>query len=178
LRLFWILFYTITCVISGISLCFWLLQKAHEAGPTVWFLEHIGCPIIRIIILLMIDAINILFFGSLALSFVPILNHPVFTLPLQSCLSVALVFNWQYASMLGADSSLIPPLADWIKIIVYMTIAYFVTREVSVFVAKRIDRKMGVSGSIRLVADSIYLVLQIPVILTYCAFLSMLLASH
>lgn len=209
MNLIWIILATIACVISGISLCFWLLQKASDDGFTIWFLEHIACPIIRIGVLLIIVSllypstgvesstlgfwqvlfqhnhinatINILFFGSLVLSFIPILSHPVFTLPLQSCLSIALVFSWQYAPVLyeipGSSPSLVPSISGWIKIVLYMTAAYFVTRHSSIVVARWIDRKMEVTGSIRLVSDSIYLVLQIPVILSYCVFLSRILAS-
>lgn len=200
---------TIACVISGISLCFWLLQKANDDSVTLWFLEHIACPIIRIIVLLIIvsllypstgaesstigfwqvlfqhnhinAAINILFFGSLLLSFLPVVSHPVFTLPLQSCLSIALVFSWQYAPVLyeipSSNPSLLPAIGDWIKIVLYMATAYFVTRHSSVVVARWVDKKADVVGSIRLVSDSIYLVLQIPVILSYCVFLSHVLAN-
>jgi hypothetical protein len=206
---FWIILATIACVISGIGLCFWLLQKASDDSIAIWCLEHIACPIIRIIVLLIIvsllypstgaessmlgfwqvllqynhinETINILFFGSLLLSFLPILSHPVFTLPLQSCLSIALVFSWQYAPVLyeipSSSPSLVPAIGAWIKIVLYMTAAYFITRHSSIVVARWIDQKMEVTGSIRLVSDSIYLVFQIPVILSYCVFLSQILAS-
>lgn len=209
MSLFWIILAIISCVITGISLCFWLLQKASDDSLAIWFLEHIACPIIRISVLLIIvsllypstgtesstlgfwqtlfqhshinSTINILFFGSLILSFLPILSHPVFTLPLQSCLSIALVFSWQYAPVLyeipSASPSLVPAIGEWVKIVLYMTAAYFITRHSSIVVARWIDQKMEVTGSIRLVSDSIYLVLQIPVILSYCVFLSQILAS-
>ena len=205
MNVFWIILATIGCVVSGISLCFWLLQKADDENFTLWFLEHIACPIIRIVVLLIIvsllypsigaesstpgfwrvlfdqnhinDTVNILFFGSLMLSFLPIVSHPVFTLPLQSCLSIALVFSWQYASVLGNSPSLVPAMGDWMKMLVYMTAAYFITRHSSIVVARWVDQKMEVTGSIRLVSDSIYLVLQIPVILAYCAFLSRILVG-
>jgi hypothetical protein len=54
-----------------------------------------------------------------------------------------------------------------------MLLAYLVTREVSIYLSRWIDSRMDVSGSIRLVADAIYLVLQIPVILIYCGFLKL-----
>lgn len=205
MSLIWIILATILCVISAISLCFWLLHKASDDSFTTWFLEHIACPIIRILALLTMvsllypgisteassigfwrilfqhnhinDTINILFFGSLVLAFLPIASHPVFTLPLQSCLSIALVFSWQYGAELHNYSSLIPGIGDWLKIIFYMTGAYFITRHSSVVVARRVDQKMQVTGSIRLVSDSIYLVLQIPIILAYCSLLSRILPS-
>ena len=205
MNLFWIILIIIGCACSGISLCFWLLQKATNDSFTIWFLEHIACPIIRILVLLLIvsllypsigtesstasfwqvmlqqnninEAINILFFGSLMLSFLPVLNHPVFTLPVQSCLSIGLVFSWQYEPVLSNLPSLVPAIGDWAKMAIYMAIAFFVTRHTSVIAAKWIDRKMEVSGSIRLVSDSIYLVLQIPIILAYCTFLSRILSG-
>jgi hypothetical protein len=209
MNLFWIILATIACVISGISLCFWLIQKASDDSFTIRFLEHIACPIVRITVLLIIVSllypstgaesstlgfwrvlfqhnhinatINILFFGSLLLSFLPILSHPVFTLPLQSCLSIALVFSWQYAPVLyeipSSSPSLVPAIGEGVKIVLYMAVAYFITLHSSLVVARWIDQKMEVTGSIRLVSDSIYLVFQIPVILSYCVFLSQILAS-
>jgi hypothetical protein len=43
------------------------------------------------------NLLNILFFAGLLLAFMPVLSHPVFALPIQSLLTIALVFNWQHA---------------------------------------------------------------------------------
>lgn len=189
---------TATSVLLGTSLCFWMLNQAREVDSTVWVLEHIICPIIRIIVLLIIvsqvypaidvnstsldfwrvlsqqgqfnDLVNILFFGGLLLAFVPIVNHPVLALPMQGMLTIALVFHWQYQGMVSA-AALFPSLATILKITAYMLIAYFVTRETSIHLSRWIDRQFVVSGSIRLISDAIYLVLQIPVMLLYCSFL-------
>ncbi len=57
-----------------------------------------------------------------------------------------------------------------------MLFAYFVTRETSIRVARWIDRKLVISGSVRVIADAIYLVLQIPVMLVYSNFVKLQLA--
>ncbi|MFV2032134.1 MAG: hypothetical protein ACC663_06520 [Gammaproteobacteria bacterium] len=57
------------------------------------------------------------------------------------------------------------------KITLYMIVVYFITREASIYLSRWIDRLLLVSGSIRLVSDSIYLVLQIPVMLVYLSYL-------
>ena len=189
---------TIASVVTGTSLCFWLLHKAHDVKSSVWILEHIVCPIIRIIVLLSVVSmvypsilsesgslefwqaliqqgqfnklINILFFAGLAMAFLPFLSHPVVALPAQSMLTIALVFSWQYTQA-GIPVQLFPALVTWLKIIGYMLLAYFVTRESSILPARWIDRRFALDGSIRLVADAFYMVLQIPVMLIYCSFL-------
>ncbi len=195
----WIILVTLGSVVGGTSLCFWLLRQAQEVDSTVWILEHVICPIIRILVLLIVVSqvypvigeaggslqfwrvlseqgqfnhlINILFFTGLALAFLPLVSHPVIALPLQSMLTVAVVFNWQYRE-LGDTLVLFPSWATLLKITAYMFLAYFATREASIHLSRRIDLWLHVSGSIRLVSDSIYLLLQIPVILLYGTFLN------
>ncbi len=198
MNLFWTILLTILSVGAGTILCFWLIYHAREVNTSVWVLEHVVCPIIRIVVLLIVvsqvypvidsdtgsvefwkllgqaglfnDLINILFFAGLLLSFVPLVSHPVFALPVQSILTIAVVFNWQYADS-GYALQLLPSLAATLKICAYMVLAYFVTRESSIYLSRRIDRQLSLDGSIRLVSDAIYLVLQIPVMLIYCGFL-------
>lgn len=201
---FLILLISLAATSAGISFCFWLLFRAREADTTVWILEHILCPIIRIVVLLIIVSliypatgelsssvefwrilgqqgqfnkmVNILFFASLALAFLPIVNHAVLSLPLLTMLSIALVFDWQYGSDFES-LSLFPGAWTLFKILAYMALVYFVTRESSVYLSRLIDEKLAISGSIRLVSDSIYLLLQIPVMLIYCGFLQQQLAN-
>ena len=194
---FWIVLLTIASVTLGTGLCYYLLQKTSDIEPTHWIAEHIACPILRILILIIIVSliypligngdfsfweiilqpdhfnhlINILFFGSLIMAFLPLVNHPIFSLPIQSCLTVALVFNWQNGNLLGESFSYLPGIAFLAKLILYMALAYFVTRESSIGLSRLLDRQFHVSGSIRLVADAIYLLLQIPVIWMYCSYL-------
>jgi hypothetical protein len=52
-----------------------------------------------------------------------------------------------------------------------MLLAYFVTRELSIPLSRWLDRKLTIEGSVRLVSDIVYMVLQIPVMLIYCSFL-------
>ena len=193
---FWVLLLTLTSVASGTSLCFWLLHRAQDASASMWIVEHIVCPIIRILVLLFVvslvypvidtqssslefwsvlghhnqfnDLLNILFFAGLGLAFLPVLNHPVFALPVQSMLTIALVFSWQYAA-LGDQLQLVPSLATLLKIVIYMAVAYFVTRESSIHLSRWLDHRYAIEGSIRLVSDAIYLLLQIPVMLIYCS---------
>jgi uncharacterized membrane protein YciS (DUF1049 family) len=199
-NLFWTVLVTTTSVILGTGFCFWLIQKAQEVDSPTWILEHILCPIIRIMVLLIvvsqvypvIDAnttsidfwrilmrqgqfnnlLNILFFAGLLLAFMPVLSHPVFALPIQSLLTIALVFHWQYAESIDS-LSLFPSFVTILKITVYMLFAYFVTRESSNYLSRRIDTALAISGSIRLISDAIHLVLQIPVMLVYCSFLKL-----
>ena len=203
MNLLLVILITATSVILGTGLCFFLIYKAREVDSTIWVLEHIICPIMRIIVLLIVvsqvypaidenstsldfwrilgrqgqfsDIVNILFLAGLALSFIPLLNHPVFALPVQSILTIALVFHWQYLDTV-ASLELFPSIATILKIVVYMALAYYVTREASVPLSRWLDRKLVVSGSIRLVSDAMYMTLQIPVMLIYCSFLKSQLA--
>jgi hypothetical protein len=198
LNLFWTILLTLTSVSAGTGLCFWLLHKARDVHTTVWILGHIVCPMIRILVLLSVislvypaidgefstfdfwlmlvqqgefnDLLNILFLAGLALAFIPLLSHPVIALPLQSILTIALVFNWQYADRLD-NMQLLPSLVTQVKIVVYMLLAYVATRQSSIHLSRWLDHKYAIHGSIRLVADAIYLVLQVPVMLIYCGFL-------
>ncbi|HEY5740495.1 MAG TPA: hypothetical protein VIW27_12280, partial [Gammaproteobacteria bacterium] len=80
-------------VLGGVSLSFYLLHKAHQTDTLVWYLEHVLCPLLRVIVLLIVvsqvypaidsqstsldfwrhlrerqqlqDIVNILFFGGL-----------------------------------------------------------------------------------------------------------------
>ena len=199
MNLFLVIPITASSVIVGTSLCFYLLYQAREVDSTLWILEHIICPIIRIIVLLIVvsqvypvidgnstssdfwralgqqhqfrDIVNILFIAGLLLAFIPLVNHPVFALPLQSTLTIALIFHWQYLES-SASLELFPSSATILKIIACMMLAYYVTRELSIPLSRWVDRRLVVSGSIRLVSDAIYMVLQIPVMLIYCSFLN------
>jgi hypothetical protein len=198
-NLFWVILVTVTSVSLGAVLCLWLLHRARAVDTTVWTLEHIFCPIIRIVVLLLVvsqiypviddnttstdfwralaqgqfsNLLNILFLAGLLLSFIPLVSHPLIALPLQSMLTVAFVFHWQYAESIEV-AQLLPSMATLLKVLACMLLAYLVTREVSIYLSRWIDSRMDVSGSIRLVADAIYLVLQIPVILIYCGFLKL-----
>ncbi len=200
---FWIILVTLFSVLAGTGLSFFLIYQTREVATTRWVVEHVLSPLLRILVLLILvsqiypaidansssadfwrtlaqqnqfrDLVNLLFFGGLMLAFIPVVNHPVFALPVQSMLTIALVFHWQYIDS-GLPLSLFPSLATLLKIVIYMLIAYFVTREASVYLSRLTDRHFSIEGSIRLVADAIYLVLQIPVMLIYCGYLKAQLA--
>ena len=184
-------------VLGGVGLNFYLLDKARQTDTLVWYAEHVLCPLLRVILLLIVvsqvypaidtetssldfwrhlgkrqqlqDIVNILFFGGLLLAFIPVVNHPVFALPIQSMLTIALVFHWQY----GADSpNLWPSLLTLLKIVGWMLLAWLITRELGIRLSRIIDRWLVVSGSIRLLTDSLYMLLQIPVMLIYGGYLA------
>ena len=201
---FWTILLTLASVSAGTGLCFWLLHQARDVHTTVWILGHIVCPVIRILVLFSVvslvypaidgqfstldfwlmlaqqgefnDLLNILFFAGLALAFIPLLSHPVIALPIQSILTIALVFSWQYADRLD-NIQLLPSLATQLKIVVYMLLAYVATRQSSIHLSRWLDHKYAIHGSIRLIADAIYLVLQVPVMLIYCSFLTIQLTG-
>jgi hypothetical protein len=201
---FWVIVLTLAVVATGSGLCFWLLHKAREVPSSVWILEQVVCPVIRILLLLFVvslvypaldahteslefwqllgqqgqfnNLLNILFFAGLLLAFLPLVNHPVFALPIQSVLTIALVFSWQYAEVIDR-LQLLPSLATALKIVGYMLLAYLLTRESSIHLSRWLDHRYHIEGSIRLVSDAIYLVLQIPVMLIYCSFLRQQLSA-
>lgn len=190
---------TAVSVLGSVSLSFYLLWKTRDTASMAWYLEFILAPLLRVAVLLIVvsqvypvidgqstsidfwrnlgqrqqlrDIVNILFFAGLLLAFVPVVNHPVFALPIQSLLTIALVFHWQYPGS-GDSVVLFPSLATLLKIAAYMLLAWLATRELSIPIARGIDRRLAVSGSLRLVADTIYMLLQIPVMLIYCNYLA------
>ena len=200
MNLFWAIIITASSVIAGAGLCYWLLHQAREVDSTLWLLQHVLCPIVRIMVLFIVvsqvypvldssftsidfwrvlsrqgqfnDLLNVLFLVGLLMAFLPLLNHPVLALPIQSSLTIALVFHWQYATSIES-LQLFPSLATLLKIVAYMLLAYFATREASIHLSRWIDKKLLVSGSIRLVSEAIYVVLQIPVMLIYLSFLKL-----
>ena len=193
----WIILLTLASVSGGTALNLWLLHKTHDVSSMVWLLEHVICPVIRILVLLLVvsliypalndtssfefwrmlvqrehfsDLVNILFLVGLALAFAPVVSHPVFAMPVQSILTIAVVFSWQFGN-LAESLILMPTLILWLKIIGYMLVAYFITREASIPLSRWLDHRYAIDGSIRLVSDALYLVLQIPVMLIYCSYL-------
>ena len=85
---------------------------------------------------------------GLLMAFIPVVNHPVLALPIQSSLTITLVFQWQYAESIVA-LQLFPSATTILKIIAYMLLAYFATREASIHLSRWIDNKLVISGSIR-----------------------------
>jgi len=203
-NLLWTILATIAIAAFGTGFCYWLIHKAQEVHSSLWILEHIVCPMLNILVLLVLvslvyplvdtginslefwemltrqgrttDLLNILFFVGLLLAFIPVVGHPVFFLPIQSILTIALVFNWQYAEVVDS-LQLLPSLVTFLKVFFYMLLAWLVTGESSIYLSRRLDQRFAIEGSIRLVSDAIYLVLQIPVMLIYCSFLKLQLGS-
>ena len=196
---FWASLFVVASVLLGTGGCFWLLYHAREVDATVWILEHIVCPVVRILVLLilvsqvypMIDGtgssldfwralfqqgnfshlVNLLFLAGLALAFLPFVNHPAIALPVQCLLTVAVVFHWETIDLRG-QIDLWPTAGILLKIGGFMLAAFLLTREASLRAGRWIDRHFAVEGSVMLVADSAYLLLQIPVMLIYTGYLS------
>ena len=204
MSLLWTILATIAIAAFGTGFCYWLMHKTQEVQSSLWILEHIVCPMLNILVLLILvslvyplvdtgidslefwemlsqqgrttDLLNILFFVGLLLAFIPIVGHPVFFLPLQSILTIALIFNWQHAEVANS-LQLLPSLITFLKVFFYMLLAWLVTRESSIYLSRWLDHKFSIEGSIRLIADAIYLVLQIPVMLIYSSFLKLQLGG-
>ena len=184
---------------GGMGLCFYLLHRLQNESTAVWYLEHVFCPLMRVLVLLVVasqvypvidgqsssldlwrnlargqqlrDLINILFVAGLLMAFVPLLNHPLIALPAQSLLTIALAARWQYLDS-AAQLELLPSMAVTLKLSACTAVTWFVTRTASIPMSRWVDRAFHVRGSVRLVADAIYLLLQIPLMLIYCDYLA------
>jgi hypothetical protein len=108
--------------------------------------EHIVCPILNILVLL-------------------ILVSRVYPLVYPGINSLEF---WEMLNQQGRTTDLLN-----ILFFVGLLLAWFVTRESSIYLSRRLDHKFAIEGSIRLVADAVYLVLQIPVMLIYYSFLKL-----
>ena len=200
MNLFWAVIIITGSVIAGTTICYWSLHRTRDVVLTHWLLEHILCPIVRVIVLLIVVSqvypvldqattstdfwrilsqqgqfkhlLNILFFAGLAISFIPLLNHPALALPLQSGLTIALVFHWQYEDP-SIALQLFPSAGTLLQILIYMLVAYYGTHRLSTHLSRWIDQQLVISGSIRLVSEAIFLLLQVPAMLFYCSFLKL-----
>lgn len=173
---------------------FWLLGHAHKHPPTDWVIVHVISPVLRTFALIVAISLvfpilfsqsssgalwqllsqsdhfstllNSLFFASLFLSFLPLLGHPLVSMPLQASLGIAVVFDWFYQD----EITQISWLPDWftlLKILLVMLVIFFVGHRSAVVVSRYIDETWNLTGSIQLVADAIYLPLLIPVMIIY-----------
>ncbi len=176
------------------SLSFWALIKAHEQPPTDWIVVHVLSPVLRIISLIIAvslvfpilftdssftalwqmllqqnhfnNLLNSLFFASLLMSFLPILGHPMVSLPAQSCLAIAVLFDWFFSNR-SVDMIWFPDWLNLLKLALAMIIILVVGYQAATYLAKRIDEAYHLVGSVQLVADVVYLPLLVPVMLIY-----------
>ena len=173
---------------------FWLLGQAHKHPPSDWVVVHVISPVLRTMPLIVTISLvfpiifpassigslwqmlsqndhfstllNSLFFASLFVSFLPLLGHPLVSLPLQACLGIAVVFDWVYRDQLAQVNW----LPDWLlllKLLFIMLVIFFVGHRSAVVISRYIDQTWHLTGSIQLVADAIYLPLLIPVMVIY-----------
>ncbi len=191
-----ILVFMLVLMIAAITTVtsFWLLAQAHEHPPSDWVVVHVVSPVFRTISLIVAISLvfpvlfpqtsvgalwqmlsqndhfstllNSLFFASLFMSLLPILGHPLISMPLQACLGIAVVFDWAYKEQITQVSW----LPDWtllLKLLLAMLVIFFVGHRSAVAISRYIDETWHLSGSIQLVADAVYLPLLIPVMIIY-----------
>jgi hypothetical protein len=145
-NLLWTILATLAIAAFGTGFCYWLIHKAQEVQSTLWILKHIVCPMLNILVLL-------------------ILVSRVYPLVYPGINSLEF---WEMLNQQGRTTDLLN-----ILFFVGLLLAWFVTRESSIYLSRRLDHKFAIEGSIRLVADAVYLVLQIPVMLIYYSFLKL-----
>lgn len=180
--------------------CAWIHKHLMYASAGEWLVEHIYCPLARVLLLIfcafllfplihsstgykdlltvfflqdfLINLVNILFAGSLIISFLPILNHPSVALPILSCITIALLFQHHLALPRGIELSWISDIAVVGKMLLIAVITGLAARWLNREIAEWVDNRFIVTGSIAMVADINYLILQIPIVLAYGASLA------
>ena len=181
------------------SLSFWFLNKAHEHPPSDWAVVHVLSPVLRTISLIIAvslvfpvlfpqssvaalwqmllqqehfnNLLNSLFFASLLMSFIPLLSHPMVSLPSQSCLAIAVVFDWFFSER-SVEILWMPDWLTILKLVVTMLAILLIGHQLASYVSKQVDETYHLTGSIQLVADVIYLPLLVPIMMIYGGWLS------
>lgn len=179
---------------STTFLSFWLLLKAHEQPPSDWFVVHVVSPLLRTVSLIVAVSllfpvlfpqssvtvlwqmllqqdyfstlINSLFLASLLMSFLPLLGHPMLSLPVQSCLAIAVVFDWFFMNR-SIEIIWVPGWETLLKLAFAMLVILVIGQQAARYLAKRIDEAYHLVGSLQLVADVIYLPLLVPIMMIY-----------
>ena len=165
-----------------------------------WLVEHIYCPLARVLLLItcaflllplihtttsygdlltvfflqdfLINLVNILFASSLIISFLPVLNHPSVALPILSCIAITLLFQHHLASPRGIELNWVSDIAVIGKMLFIAIATGLAARWLNREIAEWADNKFIVTGSISMVSDINYLILQIPIVLAYGASLA------
>lgn len=203
--LFSLTFLTIVLFIILLSVgvgyaCAWIHKHLMYSSAGEWLVEHIYCPLARVILLIicafllfplihsntsygdlltvfflqdfLINLVNILFAGSLIISFLPILNHPSVGLPILSCTAIALLFQHHIALPWGVELNWVSDIGVVGKMLLITVVTGLAARWLNREIAEWVDNRFIVTGSIVMVADINYLILQIPIVLAYGASLS------
>lgn len=181
-------------IVVGI-LCAYLYSHLLQVSAGEWLVEHIYCPISKTLILMcmtlllfplivesasyqqvmelfverqyLTNMMNILMVSSLIFSFFPLLNHPAVAMPALGCIATAILLHSYFTLAPDQTVSFIPNLQVVLKMLVLITLIYWVNRWLIDVISIYIDQRYMVTGSKPLVSDVSYLILQIPVILTY-----------
>jgi hypothetical protein len=175
-------------------LCARLHQHLLQAIAGQWLVEHVYCPLARMLVLAattlllfpamvsvdyseigplfadrqyLTDMVNILMVSGLLISFFPLINHPGIGLPLLGCIATAiLIKRWgDVHSITGF--SLMPGTSTVIKLLLLIGVAFIAGRWLINQLSVHIDQTYMVTGSRVIVTDVVYLIVQIPVILAY-----------
>ena len=173
-----------------------LLHNHFLYIPTAeWLSEHIYCPLSRVLLLMLMafllfpliventsysslfqlffhshflmNMVNILFFSSLIFSFIPVLSHPAFGMPISGCIATALFYFHQVTIPAQIEFDWLPSGGAFGYIVILMIMTYLLGNWLSEIVSEWIDQKFIVTESKNLVTDINYLIFQMPVILAY-----------
>ena len=115
----------------------------------------------------LINMVNILFISSLLISFLPLLSHPAFSMPLLGCIATGLFYFHEIALPTQIEFDWIPSGGAFGNIVLLMIITHLLGNWLSDTVSEWIDQKFIVNDSKHLVTDINYLIFQMPVILAY-----------
>lgn len=177
--------------------CAFLHRQLLQVIAGEWLHEHVYCPTARTAILvimtlmlfpLMVEGVgydqvsslfisreyltnmlNILLVSGLAITFLPLLNHPAFAMPLLGCIATAILFQHYFTLFAGKEPVWIPGVAAMIKIVILVAVLYWLGNALIDHLATYLDHRFLVTGSKEIVTDIVYLILQIPVMLAYAA---------
>lgn len=193
-------FFIILVLVSGMAaglalVCARLQVYLVDMAPGEWLMDHVFCPLARVILLLiaaaltvllarsetsfqsvfalfvqpafLLDAVNILFVSSLIFSFAPIVKHPSITIPLLGLIATALVLYHD-----GLRQGLIND--DWIPaaymlpwFFAYMLIVYLFSVRSAAMISHWIDYRFNVTRTGGLVLEVHFIVLHLPLLLAY-----------
>ena len=175
--------------------CTLLHKQVLYIALAEWLMEHVYCPLLKVLLLMLmafllfplifpdihyseliqlflqqrflISMLNILFFSSLLFTFLPLLSHPAFAMPVLGCIATGLLFMHHIAMPAQIDFHWLPSAVVTGKIIFLMILTHFISRWINTNLSEYIDLRFIITGSKALIADINYLIFQIPVVLAY-----------
>jgi hypothetical protein len=182
------------CILFAL-LCTYLQKQLLTIEIGDWLLEHIYCPLAKVILLMfmafllfpaivdstgyrdlihlftqwdfVISMLNILFIGSLLLTFLPAINHPAIAMPLLGCIAIGLIFLHQLVIPHESEVEWIPAFTVSVRIVLLIVFGFLVIRWMTHHLRLWLDYHFNISGNKALVMDTLYLIFQLPVLLAY-----------